>query len=70
MLKEEMIHIQQGAEQRKANIMENAKDSLIRFQQLSPKLTNQDIDNVRKFISACLVEEYAIVAQIETEIKQ
>lgn len=64
MLKEEMIHIQFGAEQRKANIMENAKESLIRFQQLSPKLTNQDIQIVRRYISACLAEDYAIQAQI------
>ena len=65
MLNEPMVHIQFGAEQRKAYILEKQKESLMRFQQLSPKLTNQDIDVVRKFISACLAEDFAIQAQIE-----
>lgn len=61
----EMIRMQQNAEQRRAVIMEENIDSLMRFQEWADDLTDEDITKARLYIGACLIENFTINMQIE-----
>ncbi len=62
-----MSRMQANAEQRKAKILEENLDSLLHFHQMSKHLTNDDIQRVREFIGACLIEAMAVNLQNDND---
>lgn len=65
--KNALTMLQQKAEQQKEDIYTKYLESLLRFQSLSPDLSKDDIQNVRIFVGACLIEHLSLMHQAGSE---